>query len=69
MTCKDGKHKFRPRYTMVYSSIIEEELALLAKHGGKISVGQMPWEAGERTLKEKVYIYDICVKCGKIVKN
>ena len=63
------KHKFKPRYTKIYSSLIEEKLDILAKHGGKITVGSMPWEAGERELKEKIYIYDVCVKCGMIIKS
>ena len=62
------KHKFKPRYTKIYSSLVEEKLAIMAKCGEKITIGSMPWQAGERTLKEIRYIYDICVKCGKVIK-
>lgn len=65
----DCKHKFKPRYDLIYSSLVEEKLAILAKHGGNISVGSMPWQAGERTLKKKIYIHDVCVKCGKTIKR
>ncbi len=63
------KHKFKPRYTETYSSLIEEKLKIVAKTGGRIQCGSMPWQAGERTLKEKRYIHDVCVKCGMIVKG
>jgi hypothetical protein len=68
MACKDGKHKFKPRYDLVYSSLIEEMIAE-AKTGGKVSFSEMPAQAGERSLKEKRYIHDVCVKCGETVKR
>lgn len=69
MACKDGKHKFKPRYTEIYSSLIEEKLKIVADKGGRIKCGSMPWQAGQRELKEKRYIHDICVKCGMTVKG
>lgn len=68
MGCKDRKHKFRPRYDEEYSSLTEENLKLLAKTGGKISNSASPLMC-ERSLKRKTYIYDICIKCGKIIKR
>ncbi len=63
MACKDGKHKFKPRYTEIFSSVIEE----MAKTGSVRA--SFPWQAGERKLKERRYIHDVCVKCGMTVKG
>jgi len=60
---KECKHKFKPRYTEIYSSVIEE----LSKTGSVRT--SYPWQAGQRSLKEKRYIYDICIKCGKTIKD
>jgi len=64
MACKDGKHKFQPRYDEVYSSVIEE----LSKIGD-LSFNNMPWQSGERGIKSRTYVHDVCVKCGEIVKR
>jgi hypothetical protein len=61
--CQDGKHKFRPRFTEIYTTVITE----LGKFGNLS--GKMPHQSGGSFLKEKRYIHDICVKCGTIVQG
>lgn len=57
---KKCKHKFQPRYNEVYTTIAEE----FAKLPGPIELSggssAIPY------LKEKTYVYDICIKCGEI---
>lgn len=70
MACDNGQHKFQPRYTEIYSSVIEEGMALLSRQGvSAAKLGPMPDKAAERGLKEKRYIHDICVNCGTISKG
>jgi len=58
---KSCKHKFKPRYSEKYTTIVEElnkpESRVTEIKGG---VSDEPY------LKEKIYIHDICVKCGQI---
>ena len=60
---KECKHKFKPRYNKEWTSPVVE----IMKTPGlrKISGAQ----DSEIYLKKETYIYDICVKCGKIIKE
>ena len=58
---KQCSHKFKPRYTERWSTVIEE----LFGAGHKVETAS---DASLRPyLKEKTYIYDICTKCGMII--
>ncbi|MHA1592374.1 MAG: hypothetical protein ACTSUP_07885 [Candidatus Heimdallarchaeaceae archaeon] len=62
-SCKPCKHKFQPRYDDKYVTVIEEILSkgqVIEQVGAPLAV---PY------LKEHTYIYDICIKCGKIIKR
>jgi len=52
MECK--KHKFKPRYEYRFPEWFSNISSI--KHG---------YSEGIDALKEKIYICDICVKCGK----
>jgi len=56
--CKNGKHKFQPRYSEKWTTAVEEV----------IRSGVTNIESGNATpyLKEKTYVHDVCVKCGMI---
>lgn len=55
--CENGEtaHKFEARYT----TIIKPGL----RYDGDIDVEFI------EALKDKIYIHDICIKCGKIIKG
>ena len=61
---KPCKHKFRPRYDEVWTTVIGEMQNSM--YEGKTKGGSL---LAEPYLKEKTYIHDICVKCGQIVKR
>ena len=69
MACKDGKHKFLPRYEFIYSTTILDLATLCAKQGVVFDSSGLPWQAGNSYLKEKRYIHDVCVKCGEVIKR
>ena len=59
---KECKHKFKPRYNKEWSNTLVEILktpGLKKCSGGDDKI----------YLKKETYIYDICVKCGKIIKD
>ena len=52
-SCKDGVHKFEARYSYIP---YEKKLeAVLVTHS--------------ELFNQKVYVHDICTKCGKIIKE
>ena len=53
--CKDGVHKFRPRYDVKLNI---EVLSLFKSVSGSLE-----------DLKNQIYICDVCVKCGKQTKD
>jgi hypothetical protein len=53
---KNCKHKFEPRY----DEILPAEINFGGGYGGRTFI---------EALKTKKYIYDICVRCGKIIKR
>ena len=57
MTTKECKHKYEARYT-------EEPLMDKVEYEGAISSKQL-----RELMIRKVYIHDICVKCGNTVKE
>jgi hypothetical protein len=56
--CKPGKHKFEPRYDRVDSPYTRT-----------INTETINPKAIIEALKDKIYIYDICVRCGKTVRK
>ena len=56
-------HKFQPRYDEKWTTVIEE---LADKHH---TMTQGHASAMVPYVKERIYIYDICIKCGQIVKR
>ena len=58
--CKNGKHKFRPRYNENWTTSLEEinlsSLKEIENGNGMLR----PY------LKEKTYVHDVCIKCGDI---
>jgi hypothetical protein len=62
-------HKFKARYDIINSSLVEELASLAAKQGEVFNPYGLPWQSGERSLKEKRYIHDVCGKCGKVIKR
>ena len=60
---KPCKHKFQARYDEKWTTLIEE---LVTKGQSFNQVGS---DVTKPYLKEKNYIYDICIRCGKIVKR
>ncbi len=61
--CK-RKHKYKPRYNERYTTVIEE----MSKQGSGCKI-QDANTVVKPYLKEKAYVYDICVKCGDIKKG
>ncbi len=57
--CKDGVHKFRPRYDVVPNIEILE---------GMSCRGWSPQDLQE-LISKKTYIQDVCIKCGKIIER
>ena len=56
-SCEDGVHKYRARYDKKFNQdFVKNGLSMK----GKFSIDD---------LKESIYIKDICVKCGKIIKR
>ncbi len=60
---KQCKHKFTPRYNEIYSTPLLDLKKLLSAH----SCDKVKTEHNQPYLREKTYICDVCVKCGKIV--
>ena len=54
--CKKGIHRFEPRYDLVWPE------------GTKIKAATISSYAFDE-LKNKIYVYDICVRCGKTIKR
>ena len=56
-TCSDGCHRFEPRFNEVPNKDVK-----VSKSG--------PWSPNEirPLLYYKVYVYDICTRCGKVIK-
>ena len=53
--CKDGVHKFKPRYDLVAPEWMNR-----LSH----------WKRGNpKEMYEKVYVHDICVRCGAVAKK
>lgn len=61
---KPCKHKFQPRYDCKWTTVMEE--LQNSKAAGEIRGG---YRIAEPYMKEKTYIYDICVKCGQTIKR
>jgi len=57
------KHKFEPRYDRRWSTAMSD-MASLVKYSLKIESF-----CNDKYLKEEIYVYDICVKCGITVKR
>lgn len=53
--CAQGKHKFEARYTKRLKNLKIEGYNMTPEEFNKISVYE-------------VYVYDVCVRCGKIVR-
>jgi hypothetical protein len=53
-SCKDGVHKFEPRYDRELPEHLE------IKNGYPEAI---------EAFKNSIYVYDICVRCGKIIKR
>ena len=56
------KHKFKPRYNEKWSNPLKDMLCSpnLSKIRGSADT--------EPYLQEKIYVCDVCIKCGMIVK-
>ena len=57
-SCRDGVHKFQPRYDLSEPKIPWEQLA-------EISIGP---SAVDR-LRVKTYVRDVCVRCGEVIER
>ena len=57
----EKKHKYKPRYNEIYTTTIEE----ISKQGQGCKIHEAD-SVTRPYLKERIYIYDICVKCGDI---
>ena len=55
MECK--KNKFKPRYDYIFPEWFSR-ISSIKGNSEQLKV-----------LKEKIYIYDICIRCGKIIKR
>ncbi len=62
MSCK---HKFQPRYNHKWSTLIKDIRELAGNRIQNVNCKNMD----TAYLQEERYIYDICVKCGKIIKE
>ena len=61
---KTCKHKFLPRYDEHRTTIIEETIKGKSLETIKCSsIMCRPY------LKNKIYVHDICIKCGMIIKR
>lgn len=60
---KKCKHRFKPRYNEKYTTLLEELVKL------KREVNRLDDKLMVPYLKEKLYIYDICSRCGQIIKK
>lgn len=56
-SCEDGKHKYEARYDLRLPTNLK-----------KISAVEGPIEELIEASKELIYVHDICIKCGKIIK-
>ena len=61
MKCFRGgkQHKFEPRYSEEDSNLVQQGIYLK----------RIQPNTAKELLKNKIYIYDICVWCGKIIKE
>lgn len=57
------KHKFKPRYDEIYSTPLKDGVL-----SGATNVSCPAWMSVSY-LKEKRYVHDVCVKCGKVIKK
>lgn len=57
--CKKNRHKYRPRYDRLENKFLER--FEFRGFGGK--------RAAKELLYNKIYLYDICEKCGKIINR
>lgn len=58
--CDRGIHNFQPRYDEVWP----EDTALRS-----LKSASGDFERLLKTMKNKIYVQDICVKCGKVIKR
>ena len=56
------KHKFRHRYNEIYTTGLEQ---LTKNDMGTIEGG---YALTESYLQQKIYIHDICIKCGLVIE-
>jgi len=59
---KECKHKFKARYDKEWSTCLRD-IIISGRNVKRVKNGDEPY------LQKETYIYDICVKCGKIVKK
>lgn len=50
--CKDGRHKYKPRYDSVLSPDVLEKFKTI---NGNIE-----------SMHDKIYICDVCIRCGDV---
>ena len=53
------KHKFQPRYNEIYTTGLEQMLKYNMQN-----VEGSSYDLTRSYLQQKIYIYDICIKCG-----
>ena len=57
------RHKFEPRYHEKWPKMESEDIMYVMRNEDLIVEGRI------NDCQEKIYVYDICVNCGKIVKD
>lgn len=57
-------HKFEARYSYNFDPL---EYVLAVKQS--VGSGDGPFTAADALIANKKYIYDVCIKCGEIVKD
>ena len=62
MMSEQCKHKFRPRYNRKWSTALKDVI-----DSGRVSHAKHLNDSAY--LQSEIYIYDICIKCGKIIKD
>ena len=64
--CQELGHKFEPRYNEVWPDGMESASIQSIHFDGTTNEGSQYTIAA---CKNKIYIHDICVRCGEIVKE
>ena len=59
----EHKHKFQPRYSKEWSTDLADIMDVESARGIEFT------GRSDRYLKKQIYVYDICVKCGKTIKE